>query len=105
MEFLYERVAYLRGLADGLEIGQDTKEGKLLLAMLDVLEDMADAIAYMDESNDELDDSEEYVYEYDCPNCGNSIEIDEGSMELEEQIICPKCNEPIQIAIHCECDE
>jgi DNA-directed RNA polymerase subunit delta len=44
MKYLYERVSYLRGLADGLQISEDTKEGKLLIQIVDVLEDFADAV-------------------------------------------------------------
>ena len=36
-----ERVAYIRGLAEGLELDADKKEVKVLDAMLTLLEDMA----------------------------------------------------------------
>ncbi len=36
-----ERVAYIRGLAEGLELDTDKKEVKVLDAMLTLLEDMA----------------------------------------------------------------
>ena len=34
-----ERVAYLKGLAEGMELNTDKREGKLLAAIIDVLED------------------------------------------------------------------
>ena len=49
MEFLYEKVAYLKGLADGLDIDETTKEGRLLISIIDILEDFADAIVELDE--------------------------------------------------------
>ncbi|MBO5648630.1 MAG: hypothetical protein J6S76_01805, partial [Clostridia bacterium] len=57
---LTEKVAYLKGLMEGLNINKETAEGKVLLAMADILEDlttsvvdledsMADAQGYLDE--------------------------------------------------------
>ena len=36
-----EKVAYLKGLAEGMELDTGKKEGKLLSAIIDVLEDIA----------------------------------------------------------------
>ena len=36
-----EKVAYLKGLAEGLGLDKDSKEGKLFAAIIDVLDDMA----------------------------------------------------------------
>lgn len=58
MEYLYQKVSYLRGLAEGLEIDEESKEGKLLLHIIDTLEDFADA---MDETMENYEDLEEYV--------------------------------------------
>jgi hypothetical protein len=44
MENMKEKVSYLKGLSDGLGITHDTKEGKLLLAIIDVLDDMSIAV-------------------------------------------------------------
>ena len=40
MEIL-EKVAYLKGLAEGLGLDTEKREGKLLSVIIDVLEDMA----------------------------------------------------------------
>ena len=37
-----EKVAYLKGLAEGLALDTDTKEGKLIAAIIDVLDDMSE---------------------------------------------------------------
>ena len=58
MDFLFEKIAYLKGLADGLEVSEDTKEGKLFAAIIDVLEEMAES---MDEIVEEQDDMNEYL--------------------------------------------
>ena len=36
-----EKVAYLKGLAEGMAIDENSKEGKLLKAITDVLADLA----------------------------------------------------------------
>ena len=52
---LKERAAYLKGLMEGLEIG-DSKEGKVLKAMYDLLEDLCDTVADMDDDLDQVYD-------------------------------------------------
>ena len=52
-----EKVAYLKGLADGLGIKDSTNEGKLMLAVIDVLESMADDLEAVDAHAKDLSDS------------------------------------------------
>ena len=42
--YLSERVAYLRGLSDGLGIKEESAEDKLILKIIDVLQDISDAV-------------------------------------------------------------
>ena len=42
---LTEKAAYIKGLADGLDYDKTTKEGKILAALLDLVDEMAGAIA------------------------------------------------------------
>lgn len=58
MEYLVQKVSYLRGLADGLGIDESSKEGKLLLQIVDVLEEFADVL---NETIEDQMDLEEYV--------------------------------------------
>ena len=58
MEYLMQKVSYLRGLADGLGVDESSKEGKLLLQIVDVLEEFADVLDETIENQVEL---EEYV--------------------------------------------
>ena len=71
-----EKVAYLKGLAEGLKLDTESNEGKLFAAIIDVLEDMADEIADMqdemvdiedglDAVSDDLSEVEESLYELD----------------------------------------
>lgn len=58
MEYLMQKVSYLKGLADGLGIEDTSKEGKLLLHIVETLEEFADVL---DETVDNQLDLEEYV--------------------------------------------
>ena len=107
MEQLKEKIAYLAGLAEGLDLDTTTKEGKLLKAIVGALEDIAEEVAsldeeigeieelideidydlgaveedlYEDEEEDDWDDEDEYeddYFEITCPNCDEKIYIDE----------------------------
>ena len=58
-----EKTAYLKGLLEGMAIDQATNEGKLLAAIIDTLDDIALAVADLDDEvgaiNDEMDMMEE----------------------------------------------
>ena len=69
-----EKVAYLKGLAEGMELDTEKKEGKLLAAIIDVLDDIAlelqdieDEQAELSEGldavSDDLEDVEDVVFE------------------------------------------
>jgi hypothetical protein len=115
MEIL-EKIAYLKGLADGMELASaGTKESKLLLQILDVLEDMAldledlqDAQIELEEGldavSDDLSDVESYIYESeeddddddDCCCCGDDdcdCDCDDEEDECYETV-CPVCPPP-----------
>ncbi len=109
-----EKVAYVKGLVAGLELDGSTKENKVILAMLDVLDEMASSLtdceddiislgeeidsltesisdledAVYDEDEDE-DDDEDYEDEYD------EDEDDDDSEFF--QFTCPDCGEKIYL--------
>ena len=57
-----ENAAYIKGLFDGYEIDTNTKEGKIISKMLELLSDMADKINALEADNKDL---HEYVEELD----------------------------------------
>ena len=104
MEYFEKKITYLRGLCDGSGYPPDSKEGKIFHGILDVLDDIAFMLeSYMEDDDDfdEMlyDDSEEpsYLYSFICPNCGNEIEVDEQTMENEQEIVCPECSNTIPV--------
>lgn len=62
MEDLIKKVSYLKGYADGLDISPKSEEGKLIIKLLDLMGDMADAI---EELNDRVYDAEDVIDELD----------------------------------------
>lgn len=106
MEYLGEKVAYLKGLAEGLKIDQEKDEGKLLLAMIDVIDKITDSISetqsdvedlsdLVDEIDEDLSLVEEDIYGEDedeeC-SCGD----DEEDVDFYE-VECPNCKEKIYL--------
>ena len=105
-----EKVAYLKGLADGLNLDKDSKEGKLFAAIIDVLDDMALEIEDMQELqmelsegldavSDDLEDIEDIVYE-EWEEDDDDYEDEEDEEEEEESEDCyattrPTCEEEI----------
>ena len=101
-----EKVAYLKGLAEGMELDTDKKESKLLSAIIDVLEDIAleledieDEQAELSEGldavSDDLEDVEDVVFE-DWDEDDDEYEEDE--LDEDEDCYattCPTCEETI----------
>ena len=102
-----EKVAYLKGLADGLGLDPETKEGKILIAIIDVLDDMALELEDMkdlqeelaeglDVVSEDLEDVEDIIYD-DYDEDEDEDEEDEDEDESEECYVttCPSCEEEI----------
>ena len=108
-----EKVAYLKGLMDGLDSDKTTKEGKIFVALADVLEDIALTVAdncdQIDAIDEDLENLEEFVYEGDffddeddddfcigdCDGCDGCDDFDVD--EYEYEIECSNCHETIFI--------
>ena len=124
-----EKVAYIRGLAEGLELDDSKKEVKVLNAIIDLLDDLAMSLAdledgysdmadqldavdedlgsleddfYGDDEDDE-DDEDTCYYEVTCPNCHETICLSEDIIE-DGQMDCPNCGETLEFDID-ECDD
>ena len=101
---LTEKVAYLKGLADGLGLDAETKEGKILLAMIDVLDDIALEIEDLKDAQDELGDGLDAVSD-DLEDVEDVVfgedDYDEDEEDEDEEsedcyaTTCPNCEEVI----------
>ena len=119
MEIL-EKVAYMKGLAEGLGLDTKSKEGKLLKVIMDILDDIAlelqdihaeqgELEEGLDAVSDDLADVETYLYEQDgeddeedgevyqttCPNCQEDVFFDEDIL-ADGSILCPNCGEKLE---------
>ncbi len=101
-----EKVAYLKGLVEGLDFDKDDKETKVINAVLDVLEDLALAVSDLDDEmelvteqldavDEDLADLEEIFYDEcddcDCDDDCDCCDCDDEMYEVE----CPNCGEMI----------
>lgn len=140
------KVSYVKGLADGLEIG-DEKVKKLMSEMINVLDEMAERIKdleismgdtqeyvesidedlgeleeeFYDDDNYDYDDDDEYDFNYDdddefdidydddefdlndedfvevnCPNCHETVYIDQDFIDEKGKSECPNCKAVIK---------
>lgn len=122
-----EKVAYLKGLAEGLGLGKETKEDKLFNAIIDILgavaadlNDLEETAAEMCEEIDAISDDlslvEEIVYDDECCDCddcccddydddcccghGHSHSHDHCCCEDEPffyEVTCPACENTITV--------
>jgi len=117
---LKTRVAYLQGLSAGLDFNADSKEGRLLKGIIDVLDEFADSVGDLEEAQEQMEDyledidedlyhledeiyeenghacSENYV-EVDCPRCGETVCFDSEILEDDDivEVTCPNCDEVV----------
>ena len=119
MRELRERIAYLQGLAEGLELKQDTGEGRILGEILAIMSEMVDELEQLSEDHQELEeyvnavdeslgelgedyyndeefleDEEDEFIEVDCPECGEKVYFEEDVLDEDGTVIeitCPNC--------------
>lgn len=119
-----EKVAYLKGLMEGMNLNADSNEGKLFPAIADVLdeialevEDLTDEVMELgdglDVISDDLGDVEDIVYDEDeddyedeeddeeecyattCPECEEEIFFDDSVLE-DGKVECPNCGATLE---------
>lgn len=126
-----EKISYIKGLAEGLDLDVNTKEGKVISAIIDLLGDMTEEICEIEDGLDDMteqldavdedlsslediiydddccdgdcDCCDDEVYEVECPNCHDIIYLDDEMLE-EDGIDCPNCGTPLEFDFDGECD-
>ena len=124
---LNAKAAYIRGLMTGMEFDPASKNGKVIAAMMDLLEEMAatvtehdnaldqaydeletldqdldDLVAdlYGDEEDEDSDEEGEELYEVTCPNCGAVSTVDEETLlDQSQELVCPNCGAAFDIEL------
>jgi len=113
-----EKVAYLKGLMEGLKIDAESDNGKMFKAIIDVLDEVAleiedltdevmevgdgldvvsDDLADIEEMvyDDEDEDDDEPVYMTTCPECEEKIYFDEDYLQ-DGTVVCPNCGAKLE---------
>lgn len=123
MNDLKARVAYLQGLSAGLDLNAESKEGKLLNGIIEILDEFADSVGDLEEAQEQLEDYlesidedlnhlEDEIYEDDivdqcgcggdyleveCPRCAETVCFDSDILEDDDivEVTCPNCDEVV----------
>jgi len=114
---LKEKIAYLKGLAEGLGLDKDTKEGKLISLIIDTLSDMAEEIFDLGENaldigeeldaiSDDLSEIEEFLFDddygFDDDDDYDFDDFDDDDDDDDDECDCPFCNgEDFSYEIEC----
>ena len=115
---LSEKAAYLKGLMDGLVIDDSTKEGKVLLAIYDVVKELCETVDTIDSDVDDivefcstidedLAEVEDEVFgecdcdcedccdcDDDCCCCGDDCDCED---DCTYEVVCPTCGDTIEL--------
>ena len=127
-----EKAAYIKGLAEGLNLDYTTPVGKVMGKVLDLLSDLSAEVTDLreetnslreyaeeldedlgdvesdlwgdddDDDDDAEDEDETGFYEATCPACGETVCFDD-SIDPEE-VICPACGEKFSCVLDCDGD-
>ena len=109
-----EKVAYLKGLMEGMKLDTETNEGKLLSVIADILTDMANDMEDMasdlfdlgedvDAISDDLSDVEDFLCDEDWDDEDDEDEDEDldGEEDDEEpmffEVTCPACEKTITV--------
>lgn len=129
---IMQKAAYLKGLAEGMELDTSKKENKLIAALIELVDELSEHVYSLESTTadieDELDeiaeelleietemsscdcddecDCNDYFYEVVCPSCDERIELDE-TLVAKGGIECPVCGEELEFDlddIDCDCE-
>ncbi|MCL2200488.1 MAG: hypothetical protein FWB75_00850 [Oscillospiraceae bacterium] len=114
-----EKVAYLKGLAEGLGLDSDVKSEKLIAVMIDTMDEMADEIESLsansldigdelDALSDDLADVEEFLFGDEDDDDYDEFDFDDdeddgcgcgfcGGSALSYEVACPACSTEIEL--------
>lgn len=108
---LSKKVAYLKGLMEGLKIDDSTNEGKILGIMADILDEMAatvediaeevdETVELVDTLDEDLGSLEEDFYGCDDEEiCDDDCDCDDDDFDFDDEemyeCVCPSCGDTI----------
>ena len=108
---LTEKIAYMKGLLDGMELDSSTKEGKAILQMAEVMEEMG---VYIDDLQSQVDELTElcdlldkdlgevetdlYCDDDDDVEFSDDDDEDDDFDEVQYVVNCPSCDETVSLS-------
>lgn len=112
MANITDRAAYLRGLAEGMKLDREDNQQRLLLEMLDLMDEMAHQLAdanaelaelqeYVEDIDTDLTDMEEVLFgdddcDCDCEDCMDDYDMDDDDDDDQElSFDCPNCGKTV----------
>ena len=127
---LTEKVAFIKGLTEGIKLDTHSQEGKVLTAIIDLLDDMAVTVSDLDDDYGDLcnqvdaidddlyaleedvyreeedNDEDDVFYEVVCPTCNKTLCLSEDVI-LDGETACPNCGEQLEFDLDsvCDCDD
>ena len=124
-----EKLAYVKGLVEGLELDANKPEVKVLAAIVELLDDVTLTVSDLDAGYDDLadqldavdedlcsleedfyengcdcdcDDDDGVFYEVTCPTCNETVCVSEPII-LDGGIECPNCGENLEFDLEDLC--
>ena len=110
---MLEKAAYIKGMIDGMDLDESSKEVKLINALSDLVSDLAaevvalqkdheDLFELVDTIDQDLGDVEEVVFDCeecdgDCQNCDSECDYDDDEEEEVYETTCPSCGETFYV--------
>ena len=121
MADLKSRVSYLQGLSAGMNLDGESREGKLLSGILEVLDEFAESFNELEDAQEQLEDYLESIdedlyqleneifeedglgddyLEADCPRCGEAVCFNSDILEDDDviEVTCPNCDEVVFVS-------
>ena len=109
MANITDRAAYLRGLAEGMKLDREDNQQRLILEMLDLMDEMAHQLAdvnadlgeleeYVEDIDSDLTDMEEVLFgdedcDCDCEDCMHDCEDEDEELSFD----CPNCGKTVML--------
>lgn len=105
---LTEKISYIKGLTEGLQLDESKPEVKIINAMLDLLDDIAYSVADMEDLYDELSaqvdeidqdlaDVESDVYDDDDCDCCDCEDFEDEDNPFYE-VTCGSCGQKLNVS-------
>ena len=107
MENITNQISYLKGLIDGLELDETSKEAKIFNGIIDVLDEISDTLEDMADFEDEIAEQVDAIDEDlaavedifldgdcdgDCEGCYEDCEFNDDD-EAFYEVECPNCGD------------